>query len=130
VAPLDKNPVYVAAFLAVLAAPQVLGLVTQFIDGFRPFAQAPTRVPFSWDMFAVPITRCTIDWSPEILIGDETVRHLHDRGKALEWDPVFDRATDYASVARAGCRHAPGTRIVLTCFYEDGPDTTDEMQCR
>jgi hypothetical protein len=125
----DRNPLYVAAFLAALAALQVRALVTQFLDGFRPFAEAPSRVLFSWDMFAVPITRCTIEWSPEVLMGGQTVRHLHDRGRALEWDPVLDQATDYGRIAQGVCAHAPGTRVMLSCFYEDGSETADETEC-
>jgi hypothetical protein len=127
---LDKNPLYVVAFLAILAAPQARGFALQFATGFRPFQQAPERVPFSWDMFSIPITRCTIDWVPKVTLGRAKVGHLHERGMRIEWDPVYDRAEDYAGAANYECANAPRTTTVIQCFHENGHTTRDELHCR
>jgi hypothetical protein len=127
---LDKHPLYVAVFLAALVAPQARGFVTQLTAGFVPFSHAPQRVAFSWDMFSVPITRCTIDWDPKVKVGGALVGRLHDRGQPLEWDPVYDRAEDYALAAKAECAYAKGTNTIIVCFHQDGRTTQDELHCR
>lgn len=105
-------------------------MLRQLTSGFVPFVHAPQRVAFSWDMFSVPITRCTVDYVPPIQIGHRVVAHMHDTGQVLEWDPVFDRAEDYALAAREGCEGASRwTTATVTCFFEDGRMTSDAIRC-
>jgi hypothetical protein len=130
VQPLDRHPAYVAAFLAVLVLPQARGCVKQLEAGFRPFVHAPDRESFSWDMFSIPITRCTIDFKPAIHLGDRAASRMHDVGQPLEWDPVFDRAEDYALAAQDACQVAsPWTTAKVQCFYGTGLITHDVVVC-
>jgi hypothetical protein len=110
-------PWLVLGFLAGLIAIQVTAMATQFRHGFVPFKVAPTRVPFSWDMFAIPIERCGIEWDPGLPIGNGTVPSLRSLAPALEWDPVYNVVADYLAVARFSCvfRKAP-TRVRMACM--------------
>jgi hypothetical protein len=128
----ERNPIYVAVFLAVLVLPQARACTRQVTEaGFRPFTHAPERVAFSWDMFSVPITRCTIDIDPPAHFGSTEVRSMHGTGLPLEWDPVYDTAGDYALAAHEACTFAPTTATALVrCFYQDGHTTRDAISCR
>jgi len=86
---LRRSPVVVLAFLGVLAYLQVKGTLGQFRAGFMPFVAAPTRVPFSWDMFSIEISRCDVQWDPKLPVG-RGYHRFHDFGAPIEWDPVYN----------------------------------------
>ena len=99
--------------------------------GFRPFGAPPTRVPFSWDMFAVAIERCDLKWDPPLPLWNSAngISRLRNVAPVLEWDPVFDRRDEYREVGRAACEFAlPNTRVALRCFTKDG-ETDDAFAC-
>jgi hypothetical protein len=113
---------YVAALLGVLAVVQVRAQVLQLEAGYRPFAHAPDRVPFSWDMFAIRLDRCVVGWDPPLAIEGQKVARWHDRLPALEFDTVFNDAQWYASAAQRACmyRTEQQTKAMLQCFSSDG----------
>jgi hypothetical protein len=131
VAPLDRNPLYVAGFVLVLALAQGRALLQQYVSGYRPFGHAPSRVAFSWDMFATAITRCDVQWSPPLHIGDRTVARLRDAGRTLEWDPVYDSVDGYMSAAHYGCTFADeATTATVRCVTFEGRTVNDAFRCR
>ena len=56
----------IAALLALLVFVQGRAMVDQVREGYRPFGHAPTRVAWSWDMFSIPIERCTATFDPPV----------------------------------------------------------------
>jgi hypothetical protein len=110
-------PWLVLGFLAGLITIQATAMATQFRVGFVPFRAVPTRVPFSWDMFSIPIERCGIEWEPALPVANRSVPSLRSLAPALEWDPVYNLVADYVAVARFSCvfRKAP-TRVRLACM--------------
>ena len=125
-----RSPRTVACFLALLILPQAAAFLDQFARGFRPFGPAPVRVPLSWDMFAVRIERCALNWSPPVRTPLGTLSSLHDLSPMLEWDLVSDSAESYRFWARWGCRFAkPPTRVSLSCFYPDGREEHLGFDC-
>lgn len=129
---MTRSPIYVACFLALLAIPQAAAFFEQFALGFRPFgAEAPVRVPLSWDMFAVQIERCTLDWTPPVRTPLGDLASFRDLSPRLEWDIVADSAATYAVWARWGCRFAAApTKADLRCFYPDGREEKIDFGCR
>jgi hypothetical protein len=115
--PSRHPPWLVLGFLGALIAIQATAMATQFRRGFVPFKAVPTRVPFSWDMFSIPIQRCGIEWQPALPIGNGSVPSLRSLAPALEWDPVYNLIADYLAVARFSCvfRKAP-TRVRMACM--------------
>ena len=103
-------------FVTAIVLLQAAAIARQFQLGFIPFVTVPTRVPFSWDMFSIPIERCGIAWEPELQLGERRVPTLRSLAPALEWDPVYNTVQDYLAAARFGCnfRRAP-TIVKLTC---------------
>ena len=70
---------------------------------YRPFGAPPGRVPFSWDMFAIQIDRCTIDFSPPIQLPGRTIAHLSDLMPSFEWDLVANDLAGYQYYAALLC---------------------------
>ena len=130
VAPAGR-PGYVAAFVGLLTLAQLGALGRQFRAGYRPFLHAPTRVPFSWDMFSTAISRCGIEWDPPLRLPGKRFGRLRDAGLPLEWDPVYDRVEDYVAAAEAGCTRATDPTVVrLLCFTRDGTTVRHAFVCR
>jgi hypothetical protein len=122
----------VLAFIAALCFPQIAALAFQFFLGFRPFSQDPTRVPFSWDMFANRVERCAVSWKSPLVIGKNSYSKLHDFTLPFEWDVVFDRTLDYRSAAFALCHEWSQSEnsASLRCFLPDGTHFNDEFRCQ
>jgi hypothetical protein len=118
--PIAQQPSIVALFLGALVCLQLTALARQFQAGFMPLMAAPSRVPFSWDMFAIPIERCDVRWEPALAIGSGT-KSLRSLAPSLEWDPVYNEVADYLKVARLTCqlREAP-SRVLLRCVTGRG----------
>jgi hypothetical protein len=128
---LDRSATYVAGFLSVLAASQLVALGEQARRGYRPFVHAPVRVPLSWDMFATAIARCDVQWDPPLLVDGRRLGRLREAGQPLEWDPVYDHVEDYAAAAQGGCAYAiPWATIRLTCFTHEGVRVDHAFRCR
>jgi hypothetical protein len=106
-------------FLAAMASIQGAALLQQFELGFVPFMTNPRRVPFSWDMFSIPIERCGITWDPPLPITARGLPSLRATAPALEWDPVYNAVPDYIAAARYGCsfQKAP-TKVHVRCFTQ------------
>jgi hypothetical protein len=123
--------VYVAALLVGLAALQVRAQVEQFRSGYRPFAHAPTRVPYSWDMFAIRLDRCVVGWDPPLQIEGQRVARWHDRLPDVEFDSIFNEASWYAAAAGRGCeyRTTPRTTAILKCFGSNGESHEFGFDC-
>jgi hypothetical protein len=123
--------IYVALLLGLLAAIQLRGLAVQFLEGFRPLSHAPTRVAYSWDMFAIRLDRCTIGWDPPLDIDGERVARWHDRLPAVEFDTVFNAVNSYGAAAAHACRYktAPETRATLKCFTSEGGEREFGFSC-
>jgi hypothetical protein len=117
---------YFGGLFAVLTAVQVGAQFEQLRAGFRPFSHAPTRVPYSWDMFAIHIDRCIVGWDPPLAVDGQHVARWHDRIPALEFDTVFNDADWYLAAAGRGCdyRTQAATTVYLKCFRSNG--TADE----
>jgi hypothetical protein len=120
--PNRRRALYVAALLSGLALLQVGAQVLQVRAGFRPFAQPPVRVPYSWDMFAIRLDRCVIGWDPPLEVDGERVARWHDRLPLLEFDTVFNDADWYEAAAARGCayRKEARTAAMLKCFRSNG----------
>ena len=112
-----RRPGIALAFMLAVGAIQVTAFGRQFELGFVPFRSVPTRVPFSWDMFTIPIERCGIEWEPALPLTPAGVPSLRSVAPALEWDPVYNTVQDYLAAAHFGCkfRGAP-TRVRATCL--------------
>lgn len=106
--------VFVVALLIVV---QALAMATQFGRGYRPFGKAPTRVPFSWDMFAVDIDRCGVQFDPPVVYGGRTVSSLTEPLAPFEWDFIAGRAADYVRIAKLVCKEGTAR---ATCFSRQG----------
>jgi hypothetical protein len=123
---------YCAALCCVLVAGQFAAEFGQLKDGFRPFSQAPGRVPYSWDMFSIRIDRCAIAWDPPLRIDGERVSRWTDRTWLLEFDTVYNRTATYLGAASRGCqyRDSPATRARLVCVTADGAIQEPSFVCR
>jgi hypothetical protein len=127
---LDRQPLFVAAFLAVLFLPQAAAFALQIAGGYRPFVTAPGRVPLSWDMFAIRIVRCDVTWEPPLLIGEQRVAAMREAGWPLEWDVTYDTIGAYRHEALRGCNFAVApTTAHLLCFTHDGRTETADVAC-
>ncbi len=122
---------YCLALLAALVLVQGRAEVRQWEGGYRPFGPAPVRVPYSWDMFAIRIDRCSIRWDPPIEIAGARVSRWHDRTFPLEFDTVYDRAQAYEGAAQLGCafRTTPKTVFNLVCVHGDGLIDESSFAC-
>jgi hypothetical protein len=115
------------ALIAILGSIQIYALAQQFRQGFRLFGSPPVRVPFSWDMFAPRIERCSLKWNPPLEIGGRLVADVHQLDAPFEWFPVWDRIRAYQAVA---CFYAnPPTRVSMVCFDSSGAHE-QELECR
>ena len=114
---LARRPAVALGFMLVVGALQFAAFARQFELGFVPFRSVPTRVPFSWDMFTIPIERCGIEWEPALPLTAAGVTSLRSLARALEWDPVYNTVQDYGAAAYFGCkfRKAP-TRVHAMCL--------------
>ncbi len=121
-APSPWHLAYVACLLIALAGLQVRAEMGQIDAGFRPFAHAPSRVPYSWDMFAIRMNRCAVRWDPPLSIEGRPVATWRDRVWPIEFDSVYNEVQSYETVSRAACayRSAPETDVTLNCFLADG----------
>jgi hypothetical protein len=113
---------YVALLLGLLAAVQLRALAMQFVQGFRPLSHAPTRVAYSWDMFAIRLDRCSMGWDPPLAIEGQRVARWHDRLPAVEFDTVFNAIDSYGAAAMHACQYesAPATHATMKCFSSGG----------
>jgi hypothetical protein len=126
----SESPRRTALFLLLLALPQAAALGVQFARGFRPWRREPVRVPLSWDMFAVRIERCTVDWSPPVAVSGRPLPSLSRAAGPVEWDYVNDSQAQYRATALWGCRAKTGpTKVSLRCFLPEGRETKDEFDC-
>jgi hypothetical protein len=122
---------YVVALLAFLAGLQLRAEAGQIAAGFRPFAHPPARVAYSWDMFAIRLDRCAVQWEPPLAIDGRLVSTWRDRVWPIEFDSVYNDVHSYDSVARAACayRTAPATEARLQCFLADGGVDEHSFEC-
>ena len=123
--------VYIISLCTLLAGVQWAALLMQFHLGFRPLRHAPQRVAFSWDMFAIAIERCTVVWTPPLVIDGKSVARWQDRGLALEFDSVFNRAIDYEAAAKRACLYKtdPLTTATITCAESNGQVHERTIRC-
>ncbi len=121
----------VVGFLVGLVLVQVIAFAFQFKSGFRPFLQEPIRVPFSWDMFSIPVERCVIEWDPPLSGGKRVIRRFHDLGLPFEWEPVYNKTEDYHSAGFQFCSlwGTKQTRMKEKCFLRDGTVRENESNC-
>jgi hypothetical protein len=126
-----RGRAYFAVLFGVIVVVQVAALILQARAGFVPFRHAPTRVPYSWDMFAIQISRCEITWEPPLAIKGSRVAQWNDRGPRLEFEPVFNTPDDYERAARVGCfyRTSPHTVATLHCAIADGTEDERRIEC-
>jgi hypothetical protein len=122
---------YVMLLLGLLVVVQVRAEIEQVVAGYRPFCHPPSRVPYSWDMFAIRIERCVVDWDPPLAIQGRSVAHWRDRTWPLEFDSVYNEEGTYEQVARGACvyRSAPATAVALRCFLADGGVDARSFEC-
>ena len=122
---------YCALLCGALAATQVAAEYEQLRGGFRPFSRAPTRVPYSWDMFSIRIDRCAVAWDPPLRMDGESVSRWTDRTWPLEFDTVYNRAETYLGAAARGClyRVSPKTVARLVCVTSDGAVREPRLAC-
>jgi hypothetical protein len=122
---------YTGLLIVALASIQVSAQLGQLRSGFRPFAHAPTRVPYSWDMFAIRIERCVVRWDPPLDVDGERVARWHDRLPGLEFDSVFNDSDTYQAAAERGCAYRTARRTVadLLCFGGDGGVHETSFDC-
>jgi len=122
---------YCAALLAGLVLVQARAELTQVERGYRPFLHAPSRVPYSWDMFAIRLDRCVLTWDPPLSVEGQRVGAWRDRTYPIEFDTVYNRVRDYgaAAVAACGFRTAARTRTSLTCATADGRIDRHAFDC-
>jgi len=128
---LALRPWVIAAFLALLVSVQLGAVGQQFTLGYRPFVHAPARVPLSWDMFAQPIERCELRWTPPLQIYGREVHAMPELGPRFEWDAVLDYSEDYEQLGLQACAEfgAPNTSVELTCFLPEGRTLHREVPC-
>ena len=121
---------YFLGLCALLIVVQVRGLVVQVKDGYRPFGAPAHRVPYSWDMFAVDLDRCTVAWDPPLSIDGKPVARWRDRGVPLEWDSVTT-APGYEELARDACRYRStrATTVKLVCVQTNGEVRESAFAC-
>ena len=114
--------IYVATLLALLGVVQLRAQVVQVASGFRPLSHPPTRVPYSWDMFAIRLDRCVVGFDPPLDVDGERVARWHDREPAIEFDTVFNNAAWYKASAAKACdyRKDAETKASVMCFSSDG----------
>ena len=125
------RPWLIAAFLALLVSVQLVALGQQFALGYRPFVHPPARVPLSWDMFAQPIERCELRWTPPLRIYGREVHAMPELGPRFEWDAVLDYSEDYEQLGLDACAEfgEPDAHVVLTCFLPEGRTLHREVPC-
>jgi hypothetical protein len=122
---------YVGGLLLGLAGVQLWAQVDQARSGYRPFAHAPTRVPYSWDMFSIRLDRCIVGWDPPLRMEGQRVARWHDRLPDVEFDSVFNDVDWYKAAAVRACeyRTAPETMAVLKCFGSNGESHEFGFDC-
>jgi hypothetical protein len=123
--------VYCVALCLGLVGLQVAAEVQQVAAGFRPFARAPTRVPYSWDMFSIRIDRCAVSFDPALLVEGQRVTRWTDRTWPLEFDTIYNREQTYLGAAMRGCayRTSPKTMLHLVCLTADGEIHENTFAC-
>jgi hypothetical protein len=123
--------IYCALLLTSLAAIQLGAQIVQFRRGFRPALRPPTRVAFSWDMFAVAIDRCSIGWDPPLFVEGKSISSWRDRTYPIEFDCVYDQVSGYEAAATQGCafRGSAATVARLMCPRRDGTFDERTIHC-
>ena len=116
---------------AVGATLNIALVAAQVEGGFRPFSHAPSRVPYSWDMFAIRIDRCVVGWSPPLWVEGARIGRWRDRSAPIEFDTVYNDARHYEAAAQAGCAYRvdPGTVASIECLLGDGGVHEAAMAC-
>jgi hypothetical protein len=123
-----KAKTVAALYLAPLVVVQVWAIGAQVASGWRPFGHPPSRVAFSWDMFAVHVERCAVRFDPPIEIGGRSYPTYASMRPPIEWDVVWNEEADYEAVARdLACEHE--TAAELTCFVANGAETHHRVAC-
>ena len=114
--------VYFGSLLAIMAIVQLRAQCQQVMSGFCPFSHPPTRVPYSWDMFAIRLDRCVVAWDPPLDIEGQRVGRWQDREPPFEFDTVFNDIAWYRSAVLRACTYRRGKPTIarLTCFRSDG----------
>ena len=113
-----------------LALSQVSALALQFARGFRPFGSPPSRVLFSWDMFAVPVERCDVRWSKPIRRRGAKLLRYRDLSLPFEWRPMHNSIAHWSAFAQSSCLYSPsGQEVELRCFHSDGRTTDHHHRC-
>lgn len=130
------RPILMVAVIGTLVFIQVRAQLKQYESGFRPMKQEPTRVAFSWDMFAIRIERCAITFSPPLRSrdGERTVRSFSDLSPLIEWNPVYNQTSHYAGFAQRLCsQYSPPDeeiRVRLVCFDPTASRHFYDLRCK
>lgn len=113
---------YVGVLLGGLVVPQVWAQVEQVRSGYRPLVTSPTRVSYSWDMFATPVERCAVRWDPPLRVDGQAVSEMNDRSPPIEFGTVYDTREDYRGFALDACATfgRPGTTLTMRCALPNG----------
>jgi hypothetical protein len=131
----QARPILIAAVIGALVFTQARAHYKQYLGGFRLFQHEPSRVAFSWDMFAVRISRCNVTFDPPLSSedGKRAVATFADLSPTIEWNPVFNDILHYNNWGRHQCaRYArPGERHVmkLVCFDHTSNRSKYEVYC-
>jgi hypothetical protein len=128
---IQGRSLYCSLLLTSLVGIQLGAQIAQLRGGFRPFAHAPARVLFSWDMFAIAIDRCAVRWEPPISIEGKPVSAWRSRTARFEFDTVYNSVADYETAARAACAFKTSARTVarLVCLTRDGGIGEEDLDC-
>jgi len=130
------RPILMVSVIGALIFIQVRAQVKQYAGGFRPMEHEPIRVPFSWDMFAIRIERCAVNFDPPLRSRDGA-RYVHsfaDLSPTIEWNPVFNESAHYASFAQRLCSQysPPGEEIKvrIVCFDATAQRRFYDLRCK
>ncbi|HRI63699.1 MAG TPA: hypothetical protein PK156_05660 [Polyangium sp.] len=129
------RPYLAAIVILVLVLVQARAVFIQYERGYRLFRHEPSRVAFSWDMFAQRITRCDIEWNPPLKsksASDERIGRMRSLAPYFEWNPVLHDAADYLSLGRRACAKygdGPARTFTLTCYYPGFRETRHVVAC-
>ena len=124
--------IHALSLYVLLGGLQLYALARQWQEGFRPFVNPPGRVALSWDMFAVAIERCSIEWDPPVPRpdGQPPLRTMAELATPIEWDPVYNRREDYLAAGAQSCNPgASGGKFRVHCFRPHFEETYDERDC-
>ncbi len=128
----SRSPTCVALFVSLLVIVQLVAVVMQFRQGFFPFRGDAVRVPFSWDMFANRLERCSTHWNPPIRINEHVLGSLRDVELPFEWDLILDWVNYYRLMMQELCGNfgTGPTRAKLHCYLHTGTTIYYEFKCK